>query len=786
MSLRAFVEQFPPLKIALYVNDAICYVFSRFLDLVYFLVRATVRLIYFVIEYSYEPIFRGVSWSCNKLTDTIPPLRRWKEARERQRYERLAEANKIHDEPEPYYEDQPVQRAITYHGALLLAVVMYVFIYFVLIKHHTYVSLSVAFVLMLIYLVLVENSHNLRSILMLCLPIMFTNRGRALVFCSMLALLAGGPIGTMQHNVREIHLSLYCCKQYLIVNTDRYVEENVVSRLVRIEEVVVDLVDNIKAFAEDMREKFDSIIYIAIQTEAYIANTIERLKQALRYCQNHEDEIERNCKISMNNLYSQCETLSMSLGVCKIFGNLKDICETHSRALKSICQLPRHVIEFFRRTIGRKLAEYVDLVAEEFYVDVDVTRSYGYNVTKSKPYNEVISEIQFDVDRKFWYVRVIRRVFNFVSLILVTWIFLTATIYHMHYLRELSYDNMYLDELLDVAAHPRTVDLRPEHEKLYLKPFSLKMNKVEVSKLYVSGLVWLVIVGYISFFVALDFSLYQLVDFLVETLREILFTSDLPLIDLETKTKSTSEMTSVEEKIVRYNRTYLGSLRKRLKQTSLSGQPTLASNLTARNSAGDHFSRVHLVNGTTSLYTTNGTNYATNDNQTWPHKSSIQAFYDRLMASIEQDVPDDVAILESLEACLPKVHMPIYGVYRALFYLALFTFGAVILEAYALRTRHCIANLYYPRRARRRAKWLFRKITNEKPKYDDMHDDNDSEKRPSLFESRKFGRRDDDNNDEKTSRSVLDPDQPEIPRSVRSGLADDDDNELGYGFQSAE
>jgi hypothetical protein len=729
MSLRGFVETFPPLKVALYVNDVICYVFSSLLKLVYFVLKQSFRLIVYLVKLLAGPLCRLLGRACSKLYElwnALPAVRRFREERDRHKYERLKgqkdkAASGLDDSREPYYENQLVKRAITYHGGLILALGMYIFVYFVLIKHHTYLSVSLAFLFLLIYLLIIESSHNIRSILMLCLPIMFTNRGRALVFCSMLALLAGGPITTMHHNVREIHTSLNCCKQYLIVHTDEYVGDNVVNKLVKMEEVVVNLVNEIKVFANNLKHKFDGIIQMAIDLELFVEGTIRKLKDALNFCQHHSGDLQSNCAKTLNNIFVQCNALAGRIGLCTMFGKLKDVCKPNNSLPGVLCELPRYVIDFFARTVGQKLAEYVQLIENEFYVDVDVKRRYAYNMTKSKPYSEMIREIKFDVEQKFWYVRIVRRVFNFVSLILVTWILLTATIYHMHYLRELSYDNMYLDERLDELAFPDKLDLAPEHERLYLRPFSLRMNKFEMSKLYVSGLVWLVIVGYISFFVALDYSLFQLVDFLVTTLREILFTSDLPLIDLKTKSRRTNNGTEVE-KVVTYNRTYLSALRKRLKTHSLGNASTKTINSTteiATNGAGTK----------TYLHTTNGTDIgggAPSDEMmsgAAASSSSIQAFYDRLMASIESDIPDDVAILDSLEGCLPKVEVPVYDVYRALLYLALFTFAAVIVEAYALRTRHCIANLYYPRRARRRAKWLFRKLMAEKPKFEQMHED---------------------------------------------------------------
>lgn len=821
--LRSYVETFPPLKIALYINDLICYLVSRIINLFVYIVSQSIKFIYYFARELYQQVYLFTRKLCSALSrcaKRIPWLRDWLEKR---RYEQLKRQKSIlpqAHEPVPYASNL-AKRILTYHGGIALALALYIFVYFVLVKHHTYTTVSIAFILMLIYLVLIENSHNLRSIIMLCLPIMFTNRGRALVFCSMLAMLANGPIKTIQHNVQELHSSLTCCKQYLIVKSDEHIEGNYVQRLVRVEQIVRDLVGNIKQYARELKNQFEVIIRLAIATEKYIIDAINKLKEIVDVCNRHTDEVFVSCVKKINNLYVQCMTLfnPFKFNLCSAFNSVENICYP-IKLPDVICRLPTQVIDFVERTIGVKLKQYILVLENEFYVDIDIDRKYYYNMTQSKSYKRVASEIKFDVERKFWYIQFIYRAFNFVSLILVIFILSTATVYHMHYLSDRAYDNMYLDEsLLEIDEHRKrahrrhnrasrsgneldrvspvgeqtlqisespvdqengpleedentngpirhtdtqslaefdplneigpddddlttaqdredrddpldvvSIDqgtdedeqnrreldestgsnsqqeiqeavtesetrgeslfpLSKAHERQYLKPFSLHMNNFERSKIKWSGLIWLIIVGYITFFLGLDFSLYELIRFLVQTLRDIMFTSDLPLVDFQTKK---SGLDGVNQTITRYNRTYLNSMRNQMniEKLKLSTMPPT------------HNESIPVAKN-----------------------SSIQAFYRRLMDSIERDIPDDVAILDSLEQCLPKPQIPLFAVYRRLLYLALLTFGGVIVEAYALRTRHYIANLYYPRQAKHRAVWLYRKMLAEKPQYTDEKDE---------------------------------------------------------------
>lgn len=720
------MDTFPPLKTALIINDAICWIVQSICKLIVWIIQIAFSIVYLLVKQIFLSFSRLIlstfGWNLADIGGA--------------RYKRINSSKAIeHSEPIPY-RNQLVKRSLTYHGGLILGALLFLFVYYVLVKHQTFTSIAIGALLMLAYMVVLENSHNIRSILMLCLPIMFTNRGRALVFCFMLAIMVSGPMRNSQVNIEQIHKSLTCCKQYLIIKTDKLVEKNVVQNIVKVEDVIYGLVDNIKQFAKELRKKFETIINLALSVDRYIMQTIEELKRIIDVCNAHTQDTFRNCEKTFNDAYSDCLVkLDFGLtGLCSIARELKVICSV-VKLPDVLCKIPAAIVQYIDETVGRRLRAYLQIIENEFYVDIDIQHSYSYNGTKSKSFKKVATEIKFDVDRKFWYIHWVTRVFNLVSLILVIWILITATLYHMHFLDDLKYDNMYLDGYLDEIEKQRKLEssaksnnrvakddveddgedenenegddkvalvkqksiesatsvveedefeydpefdkqikqskflfpLTAAHKKEYMKPFSLAMNDSEISKLQVASFVWFIIMGYIFFFVLLDFALYKLIELIDDILRDVLFKSDLPLVDIYSKSG---------DEVIHYNRTYLNQMR--------------VKNLAFRNELKDRMAR----------------------------KGSLTEMYRRLMDSIEANIPDDVAILDSLEQCLPQPIQPNYTVYKRLAYLALFTFMAVIMEAYALRTRHCIANLYYPKRARKRAIWLYRKMLAEKPKYE--------------------------------------------------------------------
>lgn len=710
--LRAFADTFPALKIALQINDCICYVVNSLLHYLCSLIKCLFKL-----------VLSFISKFFTLLIKYIPAL----DYKSSAHYERLRRKGaRQHDEPVPY-ENRHFKRILTYHFSLILGVFLYIFVYYVLVKHTTYFTVAIGLLLMLAYLLVLENSHNIRSIIMLCLPIMFTNRGRALVFCCMLAIMVSGPLKNSQKNIGELHSSITCCRQYLIIKTDKFVDRNIVQSLMRVEDILDDLVGHIRKFAQQLKERFKNVLQLAITVERYLENSIEKLKRIVNFCNENSDKVYNNCQNTFAYAYNDCMNKLGAIGLlCEIVRPLKELCNV-VRIPESFCKIPKEVVYFIDRTIGKRLRSYLEIMENEFYFEFNIGRQYSYNATKTKTFNQTIEEIKSDIEHKFWYVHLVNRVFNLLSLILVVWIITTATLYQMHYLTELDYDNMYIDGYLkeienirkekhsrDPTEHlvglksvkditidetDRTllqqnslldnslsnddepvvdgIEIEKANRELFLfpipelqarkypKPFSLWMNDEERHKLCLAGLIWAVIVGYIFFYVLLDFSLFKLIELIQETLRDILFTSELPIVDISSKTG---------DKEIRYNRTHLHQLRAKLKLERLE----------------------------------RGSSHG---------NKSLSGIYRKLMDSMEENIPDDVAILDSVELCLPKPSSPNYANYKNLLYLAMFTFGAVILEAYALRTRHCIANLYYPKWARKRAVWFYRKLLKERPKF---------------------------------------------------------------------
>lgn len=706
--IESFVRTFPPLRLALNIKDALCY-----------LLCTIVTFIKRMFEWSFKLISGTLLKLLTYLGNFFPHHGRYQ----------LIESLRLKIIPVPY-GNKPVRRFLTYHLGLFLGFALYLFVYYILVKRHSPIIIAVSLILLLIYMVLLENSHNFRSILMLSLPIMFTNRGRALIYCLMIGLTVHGPVHNTHINVGKLHSSLRCCRGYLIVKADEKVERNAISNVVRLEDLMNQIIKDIEEFADAMRKKFRFLTDLILTVEEYIDAAVEEMKKIIAICNDNGNgtlDVTAQCVKSFQSAYDDCRQKLGSTGgfLCEIMAPLKDTCPAlHFGA--TLCQIPLAVVHYIEQTIGERMKELLLRLEEEFYVKMKIHHNYTYRGSKSKNFTQVADEVEFDIEEKFWYVRIVSRVFNLLTLILVCWILGAAILYHKHYLTELPYDNMYLDhwlewvelrrlkkqrsrrfqeeserDLIDLEGssiktleagsnendeqqsgqnqeqeNNRNDTLLPmslRHQRKYLHPFSWHMNHEERHKLRYGAIVWLIISGFCFFFLILDFSLYELITVGDELLRDILFRADLPLVKIESRTENQIG----ETKVTTYNRTHFKQLRE-LRFSSFRFQ------------------------GNTS----HGNN-------------SLSQRYRHLMEKIERSIPDEVAILDSLESCLPSASEPNLSLYKELVTLASVTMLILFIEAYALRTRHCIANLYFPLRSKERAVWFYRHLLSEKNKYKD-------------------------------------------------------------------
>lgn len=683
---EALVRQYPPLALALDINNCICGIFRNCIKLITYPLRQICRL-----SCNYCKKF------ANQFCTSISP--------KNGRYELLKPViNPVAAQGAIPYRDDTVKQYMTYYGGLILGFLLYLFVYYVLIKHHSYITIGIALILLIIYMVILENSHNVRSIIMLSLPIMFTNRGRALIYCFMISLTLIGPIQNTHMNVDVLHSSMLCCRQYSTIKVDKSIEQNVMGNVMDMENVINKIVALIKDFAESLREEFKYLIELAMTVDRYIRESIEHLKDILAVC-NGNSSLIRNCLSDFDSKYKEClrkESKSGSTAFCEQIKSAQEFCQKHiSQPL--LCQIPRSIMKFLDETIGSRLEKLMERLEHEFYFDIDIKHNYTYKNVKSKQFKQIAREIKLDIRTKFWYLIYLNRFFNLLTLILVCYILLVASLYHMHYLTDLKYDNMYLDYWLKRLDERRKRSINDKsfadydndnlnakllfpigklQQQAYLEPFSLRMNHGERQKLRLSSIIWFLIFGFCLFFMIMDNSLYTLIDISSEQINKILFDEDLPLFNVQTSVIDESNMLPVTTKL---NRTYLRKLRNEKLE-----------------SFRQHYERNSFDKSGDFL----------------SEKQRLTSKYRAFIGKIEQTIPDEIAILDSIKSCLPKAYKPNEEIYKNILILGIITLLIVFCETYAMRTRHCIANLYFPNQARRRAIWLYKKMLDEKVKFE--------------------------------------------------------------------
>lgn len=556
-------------------------------------------------------------------------------------------------------------KLIDYYGGISFGVMCCLFIYFVLVKHHTVTSLTFICSMTLFMALILERSRKFRCILLLALPLLFTNRGRSLVICFVLAMLMNGPVKNTQTNIKELHETLSCSKRYLIVRGREYLDENVLDKILALDDIIINLEHVIREFVDALMRALDDLR----ENFMIVARSLERmflwLKRIVDICNEKQNQPFENCNMIFQNAIDDCNIrLGSIFGfLCQLVLPVKQTCY-FAKVPNVVCALPAKIADIYEQNIEPELEVMIAFIKEQLYCKINLGHKYSYKKEKSKKIRVVFTEIRQDISDKFAWMRIFSNIFSFLSLIITIWILSRSTLYYMRFKSKLEYDNMYIDNYIyDIERRRSELGMRTVlplnllQRSHYRRPLDLSMTDDEIHKLCIAGTVWFCIFNYVTFYLSLDYLLFQLCNFILETLKSILEKELLIETELHMNDDAYQTNKLHEQILTRHHQQ---------QEARINNQTKLAN------------------------------------------------FYIQLGKTIGGSLPNQTSASSALRDCLPKIREPDFATYQCIGYFALFTFLTVIAEAYTLRSRHCIASLYYPSRAKERAVWLYQKLLQEK------------------------------------------------------------------------
>ncbi|NXT51188.1 DCST2 protein, partial [Pluvianellus socialis] len=361
-------------------------------------------------------------------------------------------------------------------------------------------------------------SATARVTVLLSLPHIFTREGKMLVLLLALGMAVQGPCTNILQNFSRAAESLSCGAELTLNQT--------AERLRRAQEPLLNMLDKIKDISQKAkvvgdhaRKIFRSIMDSVSHVARALRNVWLWLVNVGEVCNQELGTPYRRCLRLFNEAKDKCErTIPFLSFLCYIVVIFRPLCGLAKYAL-FFCVIPNYIQSFLRSKTSEPLRDSLDRVRHEFEFNISAVHHFNVSLSASKSLGEVALDIMEDVRRRLEPTRRVLGLFTHVSFCAILYIYLQALRYRHRYLRDDTFDNVYITRRfveLDLRqaeqGKPTVLPLTARECSRYVAPAGLWLSLKERRRygLQLVGVLRHVLLGVTI--VLADYSLFWLLD----------------------------------------------------------------------------------------------------------------------------------------------------------------------------------------------------------------------------------------------------------------------------------
>ncbi|NXN57903.1 DCST2 protein, partial [Rynchops niger] len=290
-------------------------------------------------------------------------------------------------------------------------------------------------------------SSKMRLTVLLSLPHIFTREGKMLLLLLALGMAVQGPCANILQNFSRAAESLSCGAELTLNQT--------AERLQRAQEPLLDMLAKIKEISQKAKVVGDH----ARRVFRSLMDSISYVAQALRNVWRWLMKVGQVCNRELGSPYTRC---------LRLFGDAKDKCERTIPFLSFLC----YVIIIFRPLCGlaevwaslsapllalaptpsparplitpAALKDALERVRREFEFNISATHHFNISLGASKSLGEVAADIMEGVRQRLEPTRRVLGLFLHFSFCAILYLYLQAVRYRHRYLRDDTFDNIYI------------------------------------------------------------------------------------------------------------------------------------------------------------------------------------------------------------------------------------------------------------------------------------------------------------------------------------------------------
>ncbi|KFQ96646.1 DC-STAMP domain-containing protein 2, partial [Nipponia nippon] len=366
-------------------------------------------------------------------------------------------------------------------------------------------------------------SVKMRVTVLLSLPHIFTREGKMLMLMLALGMAVQGPCANILHNFSRAAESLSCGAELALNQT----AERLGRRPGHVLAKIKDIAQKAKVVGDRVRKLFRSIMDSVSHVARALRNVWLWLANVSRVCNREMGTPYHRCIRLFDEAKDNCErVIPFLFFLCYIITLFKPLCAPLSAVAFLFCIVPEYIQSFLRRNVADPLKDTLDRVRREFEFNISAVHRFDISLNASKSLGEVALDIMEGVRLRLEPTRRVLGLFMHISFCAILYMYFQALRYHHRYLRDETFDNVYITRRfveMDLRraeqGRPTVLPLTAWESGRYIPPAVLWLSRQGRRRygLQLVGVLRHVLLG-VSIILA-DYSLFWLLDLVRNQLR---------------------------------------------------------------------------------------------------------------------------------------------------------------------------------------------------------------------------------------------------------------------------
>lgn len=361
-------------------------------------------------------------------------------------------------------------------------------------------------------------SASVRASVMIMLPSLLSNFGRKFLLFLFLSLLWSGPVTNTMENIERTSASLLCGAE-LAANQTQELMQRAGTPLLSSLDKIREIGRNALAAAGRIQNLIDTLTESARHVARTLRNVLHFLVDMGDVCNEQLGTPFRKCWALFSEARGNCEELLGEFAfLCDIVDGFRPLCHL-ARAGELFCTVPSYIAKHLKERLEAPVVAAFAQIRRELEFNFSASVTYDVRANGSRSLQEITQDIVSEVSSRIHFFQQLGKPMAYAGFVLMMLSFIRAVQYRRKYLRDLSFDNIYitrmveeLDQQVTSRGGASVLPLTPREAKIFLTPLSFHLNAKEKRQVLQDVLSVLrhLVLG--SLLVALDFLVFWLLD----------------------------------------------------------------------------------------------------------------------------------------------------------------------------------------------------------------------------------------------------------------------------------